>query len=57
VSPESQAIFDFIIELHRACSGDWKSLIHGNIGEEEELQRFLTYAATFLSNLGNYYVG
>lgn len=55
VSPESPAIFDFILELHRTCSGNWRSLIGPNVSSED-LQRFLTYAATFLSNVGNYYV-
>lgn len=55
VSPESPAIFDFILELHRSCSGEWRSLIGPDISEEN-LQHFLTYAATFLSNVGNYYV-
>lgn len=54
VSPESPAIFDFILELHRTCSGDWQSLIGPDVSSEH-LQRFLTYAATFLSNVGNYY--
>jgi dipeptidyl-peptidase-3 len=55
VSPESQAIFDFIIELHRICDGVWRSFIGPEISSES-LERFLTYAATFLSNIGNYYV-
>ncbi|CAM1507779.1 Fc.00g046270.m01.CDS01 [Cosmosporella sp. VM-42] len=54
VSPESPAIFDFILELHRTCSGNWRSLIGPDVSSEN-LQRFLTYAATFLSNVGNYY--
>jgi hypothetical protein len=55
VSPESLDIFDFILELHRTCSGDWPSLIGSGVSSED-LHRFLTYAATFLSNVGNYYV-
>ncbi|KAL7973267.1 peptidase [Trichoderma sp. SZMC 28014] len=54
VSPEASSIFDFIIELYRSCSGDWNSLI-GNEVDGVELQAFLTYMATFLSNVGNYY--
>ncbi|KAJ3521737.1 hypothetical protein NM208_g13157 [Fusarium decemcellulare] len=54
VSPESPDIFDFILELHRTCSGDWRSLIGPDVSSED-LQAFLTYAATFLSNVGNYY--
>lgn len=55
VSPESPAIFDFILELYRTCSGNWSSLIGPDVSSED-LQRLLTYAATFLSNVGNYYV-
>ncbi len=55
VSPESPAIFDFILELHRACAGNWESLVGPGIGSED-LGRFLTYAATFLANIGNYFV-
>lgn len=55
VSPESSSIFDFIIELHRTCSGNWHSFIGEGVSSDD-LQKFLTYAATFLSNAGNYYV-
>ena len=55
VSPESPAIFDFVLELYQTCSGDWESLVDSRISSEE-LHRFLTYAATFLSNVGNYFV-
>ncbi|KAK4452742.1 peptidase family M49-domain-containing protein [Podospora aff. communis PSN243] len=56
VSPESPGIFDFILELHRECAGNWGSLLTLTRGvESEELRRFLTYAATFLSNIGNYF--
>ncbi|UKZ86029.1 uncharacterized protein TrAFT101_001869 [Trichoderma asperellum] len=54
VSAEASSIFDFIIELHRSCSGDWNSLI-GDELNSDELQALLTYMATFLSNVGNYY--
>ncbi|OAQ70564.1 dipeptidyl peptidase III [Pochonia chlamydosporia 170] len=54
VSPESCSIFDFIIELHRTCSGNWHSLIGPDVSGDD-VQHFLTYAATFLSNIGNYY--
>ena len=54
VSPESLPIFDFIIELYKFSSGEWHRLVDDSV-ENEELQRFLIYAATFLSNLGNYY--
>ncbi|KPM44896.1 Dipeptidyl peptidase 3 [Neonectria ditissima] len=54
VSPEAPAIFDFILELHHVCNGDWSSLVGPGLSKDD-LQRFLTYAATFLSNVGNYY--
>ncbi|KFG79908.1 hypothetical protein MANI_120270 [Metarhizium anisopliae] len=54
VSPESSSIFDFIIELHRTCSGNWHSFIGEGVSSDD-LQKFLTYVATFLSNAGNYY--
>ncbi|KAJ3553333.1 hypothetical protein NPX13_g10908 [Xylaria arbuscula] len=53
-SPESITIYDFILELYRSCSGDWDALL-GNGITSENLNDFLTYAAAFLSNLGNYF--
>ncbi|KAI1362003.1 peptidase family M49-domain-containing protein [Xylaria arbuscula] len=53
-SPESIAIYDFILELYRSCSGDWDALLGQGI-TSEDLNDFLTYAAAFLSNLGNYF--
>lgn len=55
VSLESIPIFDFILELHAHCGGHWNSFIRDDVSEES-LDKFLTYAATFLSNVGNYYV-
>ncbi|KAF2270745.1 peptidase M49, dipeptidyl-peptidase III [Lojkania enalia] len=55
VSPESIGIFDFILELHSSCSGDWDKLVNEGFIEQEDCKHFLDYAATFLSNLGNYY--
>lgn len=49
------AIYDFILELYRTCSGDWDALIEPGV-TGEDLHDFLTYAATFLSNVGNYFV-
>ncbi|TLD28813.1 hypothetical protein PspLS_03748 [Pyricularia sp. CBS 133598] len=54
VSPESTSIFDFIIELYNSCTGHWSSLT-GHDVSEENLRGFLVYAATFLSNIGNYF--
>ena len=56
VSPESTAIFDFIMELYASCSGDWKTLVVEDGITSEECATFLEFAATFLSNVGNYYV-
>ncbi|KAH0544774.1 hypothetical protein FGG08_001141 [Glutinoglossum americanum] len=55
VSPESIAIFDFILEVYRSCDGDWSKLaIQVNVSHES-LTNFLGYAAVFLANIGNYY--
>lgn len=56
VSPEAIGIFDFIIELYQTCSGDWDQLISEGRIKQSECDAFLEYAATFLSNVGNYYV-
>ncbi len=55
VSAESPDVFDFIMELHRACNGDWEKLVTEHGIPSEELEAFLESAATFLCNLGNYY--
>ena len=54
VSPESEAIFDFIIALHSASKGDWNALAKKADVTEEELKHFLDYSAQFLGNCGNY---
>ncbi len=54
MSPESEAIYDFIIALYRACHGDWKELQQQSGISTDELQWFLEYAAQFLGNCGNY---
>ncbi|KAI0427570.1 hypothetical protein F5Y09DRAFT_350328 [Xylaria sp. FL1042] len=54
VSSESSAIYHFILELFRSCSGNRDGLIEPGVSGEE-VHSFLTYAATFLSNLGNYF--
>jgi dipeptidyl-peptidase III len=56
VSPEAIGIFDFILELHNDCSGNWSKLVSDSGVAEKQLEHFLLYAATFLSNMGNYYV-
>ncbi|KAL8661151.1 MAG: hypothetical protein Q9202_005866 [Teloschistes flavicans] len=54
VSPESEAIFDFIITLHKSCNGDWSKLQKEAGVGDEALRSFLNYATQFLGNLGNY---
>lgn len=54
-SPESNGIFDLIIELYRSCSGQWSTFVDEGKGSKEELSAFLEYAALFLSNLGKYF--
>ncbi|KAF2124107.1 peptidase M49, dipeptidyl-peptidase III [Dothidotthia symphoricarpi CBS 119687] len=55
VSPESIGIFEFILELYRSCSGDWNVLVTEGCISQEDCSAFLDYAATFMSNVGNYY--
>ncbi|KAL8855986.1 MAG: hypothetical protein Q9178_007356 [Gyalolechia marmorata] len=59
VSPESNTIFDFILELSQACrklfAGDWYELAKACGVTEADIKAFLDYGATFLSNIGNYY--
>jgi dipeptidyl-peptidase-3 len=54
VSPESEPIYDFIITLHKHCSGDYSALAKQAGLNNSELQAYLDYAAQFLGNLGNY---
>ena len=59
MSPEAETIFDLLIELHKSCNGNWPTLLgEGGATDEakHELQRFMEYAALFLSNMGNYEV-
>lgn len=56
VSRESNAIFDFILELYRSCAGDWARLAADTGISMDDLRRFLDYAAVFLGNVGNYFV-
>jgi dipeptidyl-peptidase-3 len=59
VSPESPAIFELVLELHRSCNGDWPSLLDDNSDDRAEdrtmLDRFILYGALLLFNMGNYY--
>ncbi|KAF5676058.1 dipeptidyl-peptidase III [Fusarium denticulatum] len=54
ISPESEPIFDLILTLHKSANGDWTALAKKAGVEEDELTRFLEYAAMFLGNNGNY---
>jgi dipeptidyl-peptidase-3 len=54
-SAEAEGIFDFILELHRACGGDWNSFVDRGV-TQEELDLWLEFGGMFMSNLGNYYV-
>ncbi|KAG5813677.1 hypothetical protein H9Q74_012556 [Fusarium xylarioides] len=54
VSPESESIFNLVLELWKACEGDWPSLAAKADVNEEALSEFLDYAATAMENLGNY---
>lgn len=60
VSPESNACFDLIIRLYEACKdqfrGKWDDLADACKVSRGEVHAFVQYAATFLSNVGNYYV-
>ncbi|KAF2791047.1 peptidase M49, dipeptidyl-peptidase III [Melanomma pulvis-pyrius CBS 109.77] len=55
VSPESIGIFDYILELYSSCSGNWEALVSDEYISQQDCDAFLDYAATFLSNVGNYY--
>ncbi|KAI1809447.1 peptidase family M49-domain-containing protein [Poronia punctata] len=51
VSPESEAIFNLIMGLREFCGGKWDIFSDDDV----DVDAFLHYAATFLSNVGNYY--
>ncbi|KAI6813540.1 dipeptidyl-peptidase III [Hortaea werneckii] len=55
VSPESEPIFDFIIHLYHSCNGKWEALSNRLNVSNDELTRFLDFAAMFLGNIGNFY--
>ncbi|KAK3672474.1 hypothetical protein LTR78_007524 [Recurvomyces mirabilis] len=54
VSPESEAIFDFILTLHKQCQGDWQAFGTKAGLSKEDLKHFLSYAAQLIGNTGNY---
>ncbi|KAK3987106.1 dipeptidyl peptidase [Cladorrhinum sp. PSN332] len=50
-SPESECIFDFILELHKACEGQWSKLANEDGVGREDVESFLDYAGQFLAHL------
>lgn len=56
-SQESPLIFDLILDLYHACEGKWDTIMTQCGVTRDELEAFLEYAGTFLSHLGNVYVG
>lgn len=54
-SHEAEGIFDFILELHKACEGRWKVFCDMGI-EQKDLDEWLEFSGLFLSYLGNYFV-
>lgn len=54
-SPEGTGIFDFILELHKACGGQWSKLVDQCGLKPDELDNFLEFSGLFLSNMGNYF--
>ena len=57
VSPESTHIYELIIEIYRACGGDWLKCAAMTSVSRDSVRYFVQYAALFLGNVGNYYVG
>lgn len=54
VSPESEIIYDLIVELYKSFNGDWEKLRKKGNVNSQDLQFFLEYSAQFLGNCGNY---
>ncbi|POS84255.1 putative dipeptidyl peptidase 3, partial [Erysiphe pulchra] len=54
VSPESESIYNFIIELYRSSGGNWEALRKKANVNSQDLQYFLEYSTQFLGNCGNY---
>ncbi|KAJ2971703.1 hypothetical protein NUW58_g9342 [Xylaria curta] len=53
-SPEGTGIFDFILELHKACDGQWGVFTDHYGLTIEELHSFLDYAGMFMSKMNNF---
>jgi dipeptidyl-peptidase-3 len=54
-SPEAESIFDLIVSLYHHCDGESGMLLERADISRAELDKFLSYAALFLCNLGNFY--
>ncbi|KIW65771.1 hypothetical protein PV04_07998 [Phialophora macrospora] len=54
VSEESALIFDLILEIHNALSGDWQSLAERAKVDVRDAESFLEFSSSFLSDIGNY---
>lgn len=55
-SPEGTGIFDFILELHKACRGQWNRFVQDFRVSNEELRAFLEFAGMFMARLNNFCV-
>ncbi|KAH8708706.1 Dipeptidyl peptidase 3 [Beauveria bassiana] len=53
-SSEGVGIFDFILELHKACGGEWTKFVQRFGISEEEMDNFLDYSGMFMSKLNNF---
>jgi dipeptidyl-peptidase-3 len=42
--------------LYHSCDGQWEQLATSPQVDMTEVEKFLNYAAVFLSNIGNYFV-
>ncbi|KAJ5109410.1 dipeptidyl-peptidase 3 [Penicillium angulare] len=53
-SPEAEGIYDLIIELHRACGGQWSIFCDRGV-QKDEVDSWLDFAGMFMSSFGNYF--
>ncbi|KAF2964127.1 hypothetical protein GQX73_g9456 [Xylaria multiplex] len=53
-SSEGIGIFDFILELHKACNGQWSIFTERFGVTNDELNLFLGYAGMFMSKMNNF---
>ncbi|PVH79291.1 hypothetical protein DL98DRAFT_632565 [Cadophora sp. DSE1049] len=53
-SPESEGIYDFILELHKVCDGQWDKFVESGVAREH-LDTWLEFTGMFLSSLGNHF--